>query len=101
MGFAFPEQSFFHLDKAVGYGFNDLKRIQEHDALAYLRIQESFDEFEENGYRLVKQLEAPKEDLLDDAPSDLLEQLKRLGELREKGLLTEEEFAAQKKKLLR
>jgi len=32
--------------------------------------------------------------------SHLLEQLKQLGELREKGLLTEEEFAIQKKRLL-
>jgi hypothetical protein len=31
---------------------------------------------------------------------DLVEQLKGLGELREQGILTEEEFAAEKKKLL-
>ena len=31
---------------------------------------------------------------------DTLEQLKQLGELRDKGVLTEEEFAAQKAKLL-
>ncbi|RBY87547.1 hypothetical protein DQ240_07540 [Blastococcus sp. TF02A-26] len=31
---------------------------------------------------------------------DLIEQLRRLGELRDAGILTEEEFAAQKAKLL-
>jgi hypothetical protein len=31
----------------------------------------------------------------------LLDQIKQLGELKEKGLLTEEEFEIQKKKLLR
>ena len=104
------DKAFFHLDRAVALGFNDFKRIKEHDALAYIRIQDQFDEFEKNGFRLVKQLEAPKENLLDTAPEeetsnettspDLLEQLRKLGELREKGLLTEEEFAAQKRRLL-
>jgi TM2 domain-containing membrane protein YozV len=97
------EKAFFHLDRAVALGFDDFKRIKEHDALAYIRIQDQFEEFEQNGFRLTMQLEAPKENLLDAAPSestDLLEQLKKLGELREKGLLTEEEFVAQKKRLL-
>jgi len=33
--------------------------------------------------------------------TDLLDQLKKLGDLRERGLLTDEEFAIQKEKLLR
>lgn len=97
------EKAFYHLDRAVSLGFNDFKRIKEHDALAYIRIQDQFEEFEQNGFRLTMQLEAPKENLLDTTPgesTDLLEQLKKLGELREKGLLTEEEFVAQKKRLL-
>lgn len=101
------DKAFYHLDRAVGLGFDDFKRIKEHDALAYIRIQDKFEEFEANGFRLVRQLDAPKENLLDTAPaeeetasSDLLEQLQKLGELRQKGLLTEEEFAAQKKRLL-
>lgn len=112
------EQSFYHLDQAVANGFNDFKRIKEHDALAYVRIQEQFDEFEQNGFRLVaankiadKANEIPLsttvpsvesediEDLLSQEPN-LLEQLKQLGELRDKGLLTEAEFASQKRKLL-
>lgn len=95
------EKSLFHLDKAVGFGFNDSKRIKEHDALAFVRVQPQFEIFEQNGYRLAPQLAAePKtEDLLSTTPN-LLDQLKRLGELREKGLLTEDEFSMQKKKLL-
>lgn len=92
-------KALYHLDKAVLFGFDDFQRIKEHDALAFIRIQPEFEEFEQNNYRLVPQLDAPKEDLLDTS-TDLLEQLKKLGELREKGLLTDEEFAAQKKKLL-
>lgn len=110
------EKSFRHLDLAVDNGFNDFRRIKEHDAFAYLRIQPEFEEFEKNGFRLIQKLEAPKQELLDSIPEvapsvaepspvpessgDLLEQLKKLGELRDKGLLTEEEFVAQKKKLL-
>lgn len=109
-----PEQGFFHLDRAVELGFNDFKRIKEHDALAYLRIQPAFEEFEKNGFQLQKQpekvvattpeikvaLPEEAETVLELGGGDLLEQLKRLGDYREKGLLTEEEFAAQKKKLL-
>lgn len=97
------EKSLYHLDKAVSLGFDDFQKIKEHDALAYLRVQPEFEEFEKNEYRLVQTLEAPKaeEDVLDlNQEEDLLEQLQRLGDLREKGLLTEEEFVAQKRKLL-
>ncbi len=104
------DKSFYHLDRAVANGFDDLQRIKTHDALAFLRIQPEFEQFEQNGFRLTPQLEAPKEDLLSQsqAPAgenqtfstELLEQLQRLGDLREKGLLTEEEFTAQKKRLL-
>lgn len=97
------EKSLYHLDKAVSYGFDDFQKIKEHDALAYLRVQPEFEEFEKNEFRLVQSLEAPKpeaEEVLELDSEDLLEQLQRLGDLREKGLLTEEEFAAQKRKLL-
>ena len=98
------ERAFYHLDKAVSFGFNDVQKIKEHDALAFLRIQDQFEQFEQNNFQLTPQLEAPKENLLDAIPNntsnDLLEQLQRLGELKEKGLLTEEEFTVQKKKLL-
>lgn len=111
------ENAFFHLSKAVEFGFVDFKKIQEHDALAYLRIQDEFEIFKKNGYRLnvppptaippmpkpqpeePKAIEEPQEDLL-SKNSLLLDQIKRLGELREKGLLTEEEFEIQKRKLL-
>lgn len=94
------EKSLFHLDKAVGFGFNDTKRIKEHDALAFVRVQPKFETFEQNGFRLAPQLAEPKADDLLSTTPNLLDQLKRLGELRERGLLTEDEFTMQKKKLL-
>jgi TM2 domain-containing membrane protein YozV len=102
------EKALFHLDKAVGYGFRDFDRIRKHDAFAYLRIQPEYAAFETNQFRLsntarieekVEAGQSGAEDLLSTQP-DLLDQLKKLGDLREKGLLTEEEFADQKRKLL-
>ena len=111
------KKAFYHLDQAVNYGFKDFDKIREHDALAFLRIQEGFDAFEGNNFRMptqqqqqtvvdpavaeekVEEAPANDENLLDSQP-DLLDQIRKLGELREKGLLTEEEFAEQKRKLL-
>lgn len=103
------DKSFYHLDRAVALGFDDTEAIKTRDHLAYLRIQPEFLTFQDNGYRLSKQLSAPRESLLDSDPRvapqatrpDLLEQLQKLAQLKEKGLLTEEEFRTQKEKLLR
>ena len=101
------EKAFHHLDKAVEYGFNDFERIKDHDALAFLRIHPDFEKFAENGYRTDiprLELQEPSEEIEDeiiDKSADLLQQLKKLGELREKGLLSEAEFEKQKQKLLR
>lgn len=93
------EPAFFHLDKAVKLGFNNFDKIQTHDALAYLRIQTTFEKFLQNGYQLTKVEEnvakKPKES------TNLLDQLQKLAELRDKGLLTADEFDFKKKHLLR
>ncbi|MBK8041512.1 MAG: NINE protein [Haliscomenobacter sp.] len=96
------DKAFFHLDQAVGLGFNDYQRIKTHDAFAYLRIQPQFEEFEQHGFRLVGQLQLPgkEENLLEQITNtDLLQQLQKLNELKEKGLLTEEEYDLQRRKL--
>lgn len=92
------DKSLYHLDRAVSLGFKDVEKIQNHDALAYLRIQEKFEAFEQNNYRLTgAQRKSVKEE--PGQNSELLEQLNKLAELRKKGLLTEEEYVMQKKKL--
>lgn len=92
------EKSFYHLSKAVELGFHDFEKIKTHDALAYLRIQDDFEVFVQNNYKLKGGSSAQQEKITEHG--DLLEQLNKLAELREKGLLTEEEFVLQKKKLL-
>ena len=105
------DKAFYHLDRAIALGFTDFERIRTHDSLAFLRVQPTFQAFEENGYRLAPDLSAEevvlenpiREEALVELPEindDLLEQLQRLATLREKGLLTEGEFATQKKRLL-
>ncbi|MDX1545599.1 MAG: PH domain-containing protein [Rhodothermales bacterium] len=57
-------------------------------------LDDSFEEF----VRYVRSQIGKKEQVL--APADAVDQLAKLGELREKGVLTEEEFAAKKQELL-
>ena len=105
------DKAFYHLDRAVALGFNDWEMIKNRGHLAYLRVQPEFLQFEANGFRLAEQLAPPKQedDLLSSTPTitaapaadnNLLDQLQRLAELKEKGLLTDEEFRVQKEKLL-
>lgn len=102
------DKAYMHLDRAVSLGFNDFEKIKTHDDLAYVRIQDRFESFQKNGYRLelppvvtedIQVPEIPKEEpVVDDL---LLAQLKRLSELRDRGLLSEQEFLIEKRKLTR
>ena len=103
------DKSFHHLNRAVELGYNDFKKIQEHDDLAFLRIQPEFDDFKNSGYRFggktpvdPEKPDVKEEDAQPKVKDDvLLSQLNKLAELRKKGLLTEEEFNMERKKLLR
>ena len=101
------DKAYYHLDKAVEYGFSDFDKIRTHDDLAYARIQPQFDEFAAAGFSIKKQAAQPKpqpsQPGQEEPPQNdkLLAQLKRLAELRDKGLITETEFVAEKQKLMR
>lgn len=114
------DDAFHHLEKAVEFGFNQIDKIHNHPALDNLRLQPGFHAFVQNKYRQPDKIGAgsfgvsPPPTFFDIpaqpdgaatatevVQNDLLDQLIRLGELREKGILTEEEFSSQKQKLLR
>jgi class 3 adenylate cyclase/tetratricopeptide (TPR) repeat protein len=98
------DDAFYHLGKAVEFGLSDKEKIKTHDALAFLRSREEWDDFVDNDYKLLKALPEPDTELslekrldYDFEKIDLLEQL---GEKLEKGELSQEEFEVEKKKLL-
>lgn len=105
------DKAYMHIDRAVSLGFNDFEKIKTHDDLAYVRIQDRFEDFQKKGYRLELPAtltadpqvpEIPKEEPVHEIQDDvLLAQLKRLAELRDRGLLSEQEFAIEKRKLTR
>jgi len=95
------DKAFHHISEAVKLGFKDFEKINTHDDLAYVRIQPEFDDFKDNGYKLVKQtrqIPVKEDEVTDDV---LLSQLNKLAEMRKKGLLSNDEFVLEKEKLLR
>lgn len=103
-----------HIDLAVMNGFNDFDKIKKHDKLSYVRIQNEWEEFEKNGFRLPKKevdpisttvieeekiLESTSEPEMNISES-LFENLKKLKEQRERGIISDIEFELERKKLL-
>jgi tetratricopeptide (TPR) repeat protein len=114
------DEAYKHLAKAVSLGFNDFDRILTHDDLAFVRIQPEFDTFKQSSYRVYTgakrapqsttssttasvSTDTPMEQVQQDTENNetLLAQLSRLAELRDKGILSEQEFLLEKKKLSR
>lgn len=98
------KSAFSHLSQAIKFGFSDFDKMKKQDALAFLRIQPEYENFAASGFQVSTETEGEKEPSENPksilSNPNLLEQLKELGELRDKGLLTNEEFIAEKKKLL-
>ena len=93
-----------------------MERILSHDDLAYVRIQPEFDHFRSSGFRANPfstpstepqsnhQAAEPVKITVDanpDMDDKLLFQLNKLSELRKKGILSEDEFIFERKKILR
>jgi TM2 domain-containing membrane protein YozV len=101
------EEAYYHIQRAIELGFDDAKRIESHDDLAYVRIQPEFEAFKNSGYKQSPFAVAAggsngAEDSLEMPQDDkLLSQLNKLAELRKRGLLSEAEFVKERKKLMR
>jgi len=97
------DKAYYHLQEAVQLGMKNLEKVNTDDALAFLRIQDDFDEFRKRGFIAKRnpqnKQQSSEENLLDD--DVLLSQLNKLAELRKRGLLSESEFTVERKKLLR
>lgn len=87
-------KSFYHLEKAVAFGFREYDKISTHDALAFLRVQPEFAEFLRNGCQTAG-LQTAK-----NTP-DLLAELQRLKEERARGILTEMQYVQSAQRLFR
>ncbi len=98
-----PNKAFYHISMAVAAGFEDIDKIYEHRALEYVHSLPEFHAFAKNDFKIIPQLPSPKEDLLENLSTkgNILDQIAGLGELMERGVITEEEFQQQKQKLLR
>jgi|GEM_PF-524168 TM2 domain-containing membrane protein YozV len=95
------EKAFKHLELAVESGLKDVDKIETFEDLAFVRIQNEFEAFKKNGFKMVAAKPEPKiveEDVLDD--DILLSQLNKLDELRKRGLISNEEFQIEKEKLI-
>ena len=102
------DKAYIHIDRAVSLGFNDFEKLKTHDDLAFVRIQDRFEEFQKNGYRLEMPAVITESTQIPEIPTEekkqkdnLLAQLKRLAEPRDRGLLSEQEFMIEKRKLTR
>jgi hypothetical protein len=100
------EMTYFHLEKSVANGLEDTHKIQEHQALEFIRKDSRFNEFVVNHYSFKSQ-NAPTTETMQEVQTetkeehlDLYASLLKLGDLKEKGIINEEEFNQQKKKIL-
>lgn len=102
-----------HLELSISYGLPEPKRIDRHPALEWLRRQPAFATFQQQNYRQLlltpdanpvtettTTLELPNIEDIETGEDELITQIRKLGKLREMGILTEAEFKAQKEKLL-
>ncbi|MBK9256995.1 MAG: NINE protein [Saprospiraceae bacterium] len=108
------DKAYHHLSQSVALGLKDVQKILTHDDLAFVRIQPEFDAFRASGFREFgsvnnatdtagqKGSEPELKDFSKSVPEDaLLAQLTKLAELRQKGVLSEDEFQFERKKILR
>lgn len=105
------DRGYRHLSLAVENGFDNVKKIKEHPGLAFLRIQEEWEIFRDNGFKITSALESPSEDLLSEKKQDeeiketegndkILVRLRQLKDQRDRGLISNLEYEERKKELL-
>lgn len=91
------KQGFNALSNAVINGYSNLERIRTYEALSWLRNQPEYNIFSQNGYKLYIDSNTVN---TSNQTLDTLSEIERLGKPKEQGLITEDEFNEQKKRIL-
>ncbi|MFK8057507.1 MAG: NINE protein [Saprospiraceae bacterium] len=97
------EASYRHLRRAVLLKANNLDIITKDEGFAWLRMQVDYVRRRRAGYAPVEPIveKATAPPALPPRQDNILERLEKLGELKERGLLDDDEFLREKKRLLR
>jgi TM2 domain-containing membrane protein YozV len=96
------DKSFYHLNKAVEFGYKDLENIKTKDDLSFIRVQPEFENFVKNNFSTNNPNQTKEggiEENSEELP-DLLGQIKILNQKREKGELSDDDYFEERKKLL-
>ncbi len=94
--------AFYYLELAVANGFEDLEKINQHQALAFVRAQPEFEEFLQKNSPEPGVEPAEETEFLDlnlQEATEIPEPLLKLEDLKNRGILTEEEFEMQKQRM--
>ena len=95
------DNSFHYLSKAVEDGFTDFEIINKDSALIFLRNNPAYANFATNGYKISKnQIEESNSSKQPEPKEDSFEKLKKLSELKNLGIISDEEYEIQRKKFL-
>ena len=98
------EDAYRHLKKAIQLKASNLELVDEDEGFAWLRLQPDFMARKRSGYGEVAataEMNADEPKSLPSPEPNILDRLEQLGRLRDRGLLDDEEFAREKRRLLR
>ncbi len=96
------EAAYRHLRKAVLLKANNLDIISKDEGFAWLRTREDYTSRRRAGYGPIESfVDSSSPQALPPRQDNILERLEKLGELKERGLLDDDEFIREKKRLLR
>ena len=90
-----------YMQRAIESGYTDFNKINSYANLAWMRNHEKYKIFASNGYRVASVKTEPVPIQGNKSfDHNKIEALEKLAGLKERGIITDEEFAEQKKKIL-
>lgn len=100
-------ESYTALEKAILLGYSNFEKVNGDPNLDWLRKQPDYEKFVANGYKKVDVDNSKTEPSMEKQDKkgsslneDVIQKLEKLAELKDRGILTDEEFQIEKKKLL-